>query len=198
MNIERLAKEFNRVNGARVQWSSNSVKWIFDQVKNFDESVIEEVIENCKSDTLQNIVNPQFIQSYIKEKELKAQIEKLAQKQEQLEKKKEEEEKTTVTLGLVEKALAKVMVEEYAPTLADAVKDNVDKYIIDTYGKLEKPVIFTLPQTGGSTEGEVTHEKFETVLNFVLANEPVMLVGPAGTGKNVICKQIANIMNLPF
>lgn len=198
MDIERLVKEFNRKNGTRVQWSGGSVRYMFETVKDFDESVIEEIILNCKSDTLQNILNPQFIKSYLKEKELQAQIERLTKKQEELEKKKEEEEQTTVTLGLVEKALAKVMVEEYAPTLADAVKNDIDKYIRDTYGKLEKPIVFTLPQTGGSTDGEITHEQFETVLKFVMADEPVMLVGPAGTGKNVICKQVAKVMNLPF
>lgn len=170
MNVERLVKRFNELNHARVQWSSGSVKYTFDQIKDFDEGLISEIIENCRSDVLSNILNPQFIQSYSKEKELKEKLEAIEQA-------KKEEEKSTVTLGLVEKALAKVMVEEYAPELASEIKKDVDEYIKNEYGHIEKQVTFTLPQTGGTTEGEITHEQFETILNFVLADEPVMLDG---------------------
>jgi MoxR-like ATPase len=31
-----------------------------------------------------------------------------------------------------------------------------------------------------------------------MMNEPVMLIGPAGTGKNVICKQVAKVLNSDF
>ena len=44
----------------------------------------------------------------------------------------------------------------------------------------------------------MTHEKLEEVLSFVQMNEPVMLVGSAGTGKNVICSQIAELLDLEF
>lgn len=89
------------------------------------------------------------------------------------------------------------MVEEYAPKLSETLKSDVNKYIEQTYGKLEKQITYTIIETGKKLE-EVTHEMFETVLNFVIADEPVMLVGPAGTGKNVICKQIAKLLNLDF
>lgn len=44
----------------------------------------------------------------------------------------------------------------------------------------------------------VVHSKFDEVLAFVTANEPVFLLGPAGSGKNVICKQIAKTLGLDF
>ena len=43
-----------------------------------------------------------------------------------------------------------------------------------------------------------THEKFETVLNMVNLDIPVYLTGKAGTGKNVICKQVAEALGLDF
>ena len=43
-----------------------------------------------------------------------------------------------------------------------------------------------------------THEKFETVLQMVNLNIPVYLTGKAGTGKNVICKQVAEALGLDF
>lgn len=45
---------------------------------------------------------------------------------------------------------------------------------------------------------DTTHEQFKNVLSFVSMNEPVMLVGPAGTGKNVLAKQVADSLGLDF
>ena len=45
---------------------------------------------------------------------------------------------------------------------------------------------------------EVVHEKFEDVLKLVNLDIPVYLTGMAGTGKNVICKQIAKSLGLDF
>ena len=43
-----------------------------------------------------------------------------------------------------------------------------------------------------------THEMYETVLNMVNLDIPVYLTGKAGTGKNVICKQVAEALGLEF
>lgn len=43
-----------------------------------------------------------------------------------------------------------------------------------------------------------THEMYETVLNMVNMDIPVYLTGKAGTGKNVICKQVAEALGLEF
>lgn len=60
-----------------------------------------------------------------------------------------------------------------------------------------REVIVKTPTQVNTVHG-VTHEQFETVLAFVNANEPVYLYGPAGTGKNVLCKQIAEALGLDF
>ena len=44
----------------------------------------------------------------------------------------------------------------------------------------------------------VTHEKFPLVLDLVSLDIPVYLAGKAGTGKNVICKQVAEALGLDF
>lgn len=44
----------------------------------------------------------------------------------------------------------------------------------------------------------VVHEQFETILKFVAMDEPVLLTGPAGTGKNYIAKQVADALGLEF
>lgn len=50
-----------------------------------------------------------------------------------------------------------------------------------------------------TTENEETyHQKFEEILNYVCNNENVYLYGPAGTGKNVICKQVSNALKASY
>lgn len=44
----------------------------------------------------------------------------------------------------------------------------------------------------------VSHERFKTVLQFVTLDIPIYLSGEAGTGKNVICKQVAEALGLEF
>ncbi len=102
-----------------------------------------------------------------------------------------------LTLGAIEKALAQVLFNEYVPQVSKQAIEHLDEYIAKTYGKIEKEVTLVNPLAQTKLE-EVTHEKFNTVLKYIQANEPVMLVGPAGTGKNVICKQIAKLLNLEF
>lgn len=87
--------------------------------------------------------------------------------------------------------------DEIALTVAGTLKEQIDQYIFDTYGKVEKKV--TLVSEFGKHEVPgVQHSKFETVLKFVANDEPVYLAGPAGSGKNVICKQVAQALGLDF
>ena len=47
-------------------------------------------------------------------------------------------------------------------------------------------------------KSKAIHEKFDTVLKLVNMDIPVYLGGEAGTGKNVICKQVAEALGLDF
>jgi len=98
-----------------------------------------------------------------------------------------------MTLGLIEQALGQVILDKYVPQITA----KIDEYVKSTYGNIKKRIDYVVTDKG-KLENEVTHEEFETVLNFVMADEPVMLVGPAGTGKNVICKQVSKALELDF
>ena len=104
-------------------------------------------------------------------------------------------------LGLLEKAIAQVVIEtqgkSIADTIVDQLSDKVDKYIADNYGTIQRKVELDLGDMRYETE-EILHEKFETILKFVKLDEPVFLTGPAGSGKNVICKQVADALGLDF
>lgn len=46
----------------------------------------------------------------------------------------------------------------------------------------------------GQTKGGFYHEKFEQILTQVQLDEPIMLIGPAGSGKNVAIQQVADAL----
>ena len=100
-----------------------------------------------------------------------------------------------MTLGILEQTLATVIADKYVPVIANQVIDKVNDYVESNFGRVEQAITFTF---AGNKLEETTHEMFDTIFQFVLANEPVMLVGPAGSGKNHIVNQIAKLANLPF
>lgn len=98
--------------------------------------------------------------------------------------------------------LEKIMVETLAKASVERVMEDakpfINQYILDNFGILPQKHEVTLPD-GVKHEFEgVTHEKFDDVLKLVEMNIPVFLVGQAGTGKNVICKQVAEALGLDF
>lgn len=63
---------------------------------------------------------------------------------------------------------------------------------------MPEPVPAPAPVPGPAPKGEIRHEEFNTILAYVNAQIPVYLYGPAGSGKNVICEQIARALGLDF
>lgn len=105
-------------------------------------------------------------------------------------------------LGLLEKTLADIISKTqaekiYNDSLAD-LRSRIDTFIRDTYGAITRKVTLKLNEKEIDFDGEILHSKFEDVLSFCAADEPVFLIGPAGSGKNVLCKQIAKALDLDF
>lgn len=104
-------------------------------------------------------------------------------------------------LGVLEQALAEVIVRNQGANIADQIIGNisekVDSYIRENYGTVHRKVELQVDETKVEF-GEILHSKFETVLKFVKMNEPVFLTGAAGCGKNVICKQVAKALGIDF
>lgn len=111
------------------------------------------------------------------------------------------ERKLESTMDILGKALAEVIAKSEGDKIAAGIMGNVQKsvesFIEKTYGKLPTRQIVEVGERKVEFD-EVLHEKFETVLKFVQMNEPVFLTGAAGTGKNVICKQVAKTLGLDF
>lgn len=100
----------------------------------------------------------------------------------------------TVVEGLVKEKIKDMALDN----LTDDVKEYAREFIRNEYGTVQKKVVITTDVGTKVHIDGVMHKKFDEVLAYVSAGEPVFLVGPAGSGKNVICSQIAKTMGLEF
>ena len=79
----------------------------------------------------------------------------------------------------------------------DRVLPEIEQKIKDTYGFL--PVVHEIKMPERTYKfTEPLHEKFDEVTAIISQDIPVYLTGKAGTGKNVICKQVAKALGLDF
>ena len=91
----------------------------------------------------------------------------------------------------------KVIAEQSVDEIIKTVSPKLEQLIIEKFGVL--PQIHEIKTPAGTHEIKGTvHECFDKVLNLVNMDIPVFLSGGAGTGKNVICKQVSEAMNLEF
>lgn len=97
----------------------------------------------------------------------------------------------------LDKLVAKCVAELSVNSVMDFTKPLIEKYVADTFGILPK-AIEVKTETDTKKVTGFTHHEFETILKLVAADIPVFLTGPAGCGKNVICKQIAEALGKEF
>lgn len=104
-------------------------------------------------------------------------------------------------LGLLEQAVAQIIAKTQAEKIESEIMGSVEQkvrdFIKEEYGAIERKIVTVVDSKKVPMQG-IQHEKFETVLKFVANNEPVFLTGPAGSGKNVLCKQVAEALGLKF
>lgn len=81
--------------------------------------------------------------------------------------------------------------------IIDRVLPEIEQKIKDTYGFLPTVHEIKMPERTYKFT-EPLHEKFDEVTAIVSQDIPVYLTGKAGTGKNVICKQVAKALGLDF
>lgn len=105
------------------------------------------------------------------------------------------------SLGILERAVVDMIAKTSSDKIEDKIMGNVEQtirdFIHDEYGHIERHITTVVDGFKSELTG-VQHEKFETVLKFVANNEPVFLTGPAGSGKNHLCKQVADALGLKF
>lgn len=91
---------------------------------------------------------------------------------------------------------------EQALTTSDEASLSRDEIIglIEQYSvrPVEKTITIVSPDGIKKLGDKLVHERYETVLKAVANDVPVMLVGPAGSGKTTLCEQVAEALDLRF
>lgn len=98
---------------------------------------------------------------------------------------------------MINNLLVDTVAQLAAKDVVEVAKPLLDDFIMETYGKLPQRLEVVTEKKANVVQG-ITHEKFETVLQLVNYNIPVFLTGPAGCGKNVLCKQVSEALGIEF
>lgn len=83
------------------------------------------------------------------------------------------------------------------PEIKKNISDAALAFVKEQYGPITRRVVVEVGDKKSEFR-EVLHEKFDTVIKYVANDLPVYLVGPAGSGKNVLCEQVAKALGLKF
>lgn len=86
------------------------------------------------------------------------------------------------------------VVDVLTPQICDRIRDRVGSLIDSVPTRLEIKIKDSIHETAEA----VRHEKFEQILSIVAAGFPVWLVGDAGTGKSILCEQIAEAIGADY
>lgn len=82
--------------------------------------------------------------------------------------------------------------------IVGSLDEEVRKFIFDTYGPINRKIVLDVDGSKVDMGEEILHEKFDDILKFTSLNIPCFLTGPAGSGKSVICQQVAKALGLKF
>jgi len=100
---------------------------------------------------------------------------------------------------LMMSAIVKAAIESNHDEAMEKIKKGIEDDLVAIYGHIPKKIVEI--HVDGMKKGEVTdttHEKFDDVLTLTSTDIPVFLVGEAGSGKNHLCKQVADALKLDF
>lgn len=99
---------------------------------------------------------------------------------------------SAIISGIIEQT-KNIKTEEIKNEITDYIKDFIDR----EYGKLPSVIEIVKEGERKQTEG-IFHKEFDTILKLVNQKIPLLLVGPAGSGKNHTLEQVAEVLDLDF
>lgn len=108
-----------------------------------------------------------------------------------------QESNNFVRTNIIE-VLADKMLSLKADEVAGKITNSVDKYIKENYGVLPQKYEFKLPDGTTTTGQGIYHKELPNIMKFIVADIPIMLTGPAGSGKNYTLEKAAEMLKLDF
>lgn len=207
-NTTELVKKWNETQGAKFPCTyegkpSAIVGCLDRRVKEFGMEAISNYLDfyclnNPDDKDLWKAIDYNRVKNYVNASSVSAKVEDPVVVEATVNAKAIEQPKQIETpeggfLNALGKELIALMGQDLAKKVSESVKAELDSYVAD------KTLVKVVEFDGKRKKiEEITHERFEDVLKFIAMNEPVMLVGPAGTGKNVLCEQVAKALGLDF
>lgn len=194
MNSIEIVRKWNETKGTRFPVNSNGgYSSIVKSIDNLRNKIGDEIIDSYYCEMLNNDkVND--IWRVTEEVQIRRWYENNSKAKRENELVNETIKKTESSIiSLLGNELIKLMGTELANKVGSEVENKINKYVED---KVVCKVV-EYKNEHKKVEG-IAHEQLETILKFVAMDEPVMMVGPAGTGKNVIAKQVAEALGLDF
>jgi MoxR-like ATPase len=187
MTINELIIKWNELKGKEINPESQSIQRLVSRsVKEFGEPVVLEVMEKTPHTNIYTALGLINVANYMREK---VGAEKLPDTQTV------KENLKGMTFSMLAEAISDMATSKVD---IDEFKAQIDDYIVSKYGPISRQIEWKIGEKVVLPANEITHDKFETILKFVKADEPVMMVGPAGSGKNIIVGQIAKALDLDF
>lgn len=161
-------------------------KWITDLIPKFTEEEFETVIRNSAKSPAYAVFDETFFNMVLENVRMKKEMDEM----------KSVDRKTANSLDLLTQTVADTIRHSVENVVLDGIKDDISSWAEETYGpKYVTPKVYVKPN-GEPIDG-IVNEKFEDVCDWMIVNEPVLLTGPAGCGKNVLVEQIGQHLGMP-
>jgi MoxR-like ATPase len=96
------------------------------------------------------------------------------------------------------------MFDQISEDVLKSVQSKIDRRVAAKVKHLEdainsaRPIYVVSPDFESRPIEGIQHHNFETLIHVVSSGQPVMLVGPAGTGKSHAAESVASVLGLEF
>lgn len=95
-------------------------------------------------------------------------------------------------------AIAEKIMTTKTETLTDNIMKLADEAIKQKYGALPEVKNFLLPDKKEKPTTGIFHKELENIMRLIQLDIPIMLTGPAGSGKNYTLEKAAEILGMDF
>ena len=104
---------------------------------------------------------------------------------------------TTACVNEIVNSIMNVIAMTNADMIVEAMMPKIKEKVEKEIGVIPPRIVVEYQGQQKMIPG-ATHEKLPLILNMVADDIPIYMTGKAGTGKNVICKQVAESLGLDF